>query len=158
MNVAEEVRQLRGPERRARVVKDPNPNAALSLAEVAGGCGEFRVNATRKHDPFELQISTGDGTLRVQVRHDPSHPNQIMIDGQPLTLDSSERDEIQLHAFVDGSVVELFLNGRQALTKRFYYAGSTMQTLHLKWQGNAADLVSCSTWELSPISADRLTR
>jgi hypothetical protein len=52
----------------------------------------------------------------------------------------------------------LFLNDRQALTKRFYYARSTAQKLRITWRGNAADLVLCSSWELSPISADRLTR
>lgn len=158
MSVAEEMRQLRGPERSVQVPKDRNPNVVISLAEFVGCCGEFRLNVTRKRDPFELQLSTSDGIPCLQVKHDPNRPNQIMIDGQPFTLDPGERNELQLHAFVDGSVVELFLNDRQALTKRFYYARSTAQKLRITWRGNAADLVLCSSWELSPISADRLTR
>jgi beta-fructofuranosidase len=157
MSVAEEVQQLRGPERRMQVGKGSDPNAAISLADFAGCCGELKVDA-RTDDPFELQFSTSDGISRLQIKYDPSDPKEITIDGQSLTLDSNERDELQLHAFVDGSVIELFLNNREALTKRFYYAGNTAQELHIAWQGDAAGLASCSPWELSPISADRLTR
>jgi beta-fructofuranosidase len=157
MSLAEEVQQLRGPERRTPVGAGASQNATISLAELAGCCGELKFDARRTSDPFEVQFSTSDEICRLQIKYDPIRPQQIMIDGQPVALDSAASDELHFHAFVDGSVVELFLNNGQVLTKRFYYTG-TAQNLRISWLGNAADLDSCSTWELSPMSPDRLTR
>ena len=140
-----------------QIRKDKTPNAEISLAEFAGCSGELELNARRTSDPFQLQFSTGDGVSRLQIQYDPSHPTQITMDGEPLLLDSDGRDEFRLHAFADSSVIELLLNDRHALTKRFYYTGSTAQKLRITWQGNAANLVSSFSWDLSPISDDRLT-
>jgi beta-fructofuranosidase len=161
MSMADEVKQLRQSEHHAQIRKDDNPNVEILLAEFAGCCGELKLDAKRASDPFRLQFSTSDGVSRLQIQYDPAHPTQIAMDGEPLLLDSdalesNARDEFQLHAFADGSVIELLLNGRHALTKRFYYTGDTPQNLRVKWQGNAANLASCSSWKLIPISDDRL--
>jgi beta-fructofuranosidase len=157
MTVAEEVKQLRKSEHRAQIRKDDHANAEMSLAEFAGCCGELELEAKRAGNPFQLQFSTGDGVSRLQIQYDPSRPKQIMIDRQSLMLDSDVNDELRLHCFVDGSVIEVLLNDRQAVTTRFYYAASAAQKLRIIWQGNTNSLVSSSNWEISPISKDRLT-
>ena len=155
MSMAEEVKQLRSSEH--RVPLQNHSGAEIPLAEFAGCCGELKLDAKRTSDPFQLQFSTGDGVSRLQIQYDPNHPAQILIDGEPLLLDSDAKDEFQLHAFADSSVIELLLNDRHAFTKRFYYSGASAQNLRVSWQGNAANLASCSGWRLAPISSDRLT-
>jgi len=158
MSVAEEVRQLRGPERQTQIRHNGNLSAALSLVEFASCCGELKLNTRPASNSFELQFSISSGTTCLLVKYDPAKPKEIIVDGQSLTVDSENGGEIQLHAFVDGSVIELFLDNRQAITKRFYYTGNAQQKLRVAWQGDESDLISCFSWELSPISADRLTR
>ena len=157
MCVAKEVQHLRNAEHGLQV-SGQNQKREIVLAEMAACCGELMLSAKRTGDPFEVQFSGGDGASWLQIKFDPSHPKQIIIDGQSLSLDPSEEDALHLQGFIDGSVIELFLNDRQALTKRFYYSGSRARTLRITWQGSAVDLVSCSSWELSAISNDRLTR
>ncbi len=157
MSVAEEATQLRKSEHRAEIRKADHPDAEVSLAEFAGCCGELKLKARMAKAPFQLRFSTSDGVSRLQIEYDPAHPTQIVMDGEPLVLGSDDGSELQLHCYADSSVIELFLNDRYTLTKRFYYAGSSAQNLRVTWQGSTASVVSSSSWELSPISSDRLT-
>jgi glycosyl hydrolase family 32 len=56
--------------------------------------------------------------------------------------------------FLDGSVLEVFANGTITLTTRIYQAPSS--PLRVKIEGNA-DLTNLDTWQMTPISRDRLT-
>ena len=158
MTVAKEVQQLRREERRVQVGSGQKENREIGLAELASCCGELKLSARKTGAPFEIQFAGADRSSWFQIRYDPSYPAQIFIDGQSVSIDSSEKDELELDAFVDGSAIELFLDDRQASTKRFYYAGTSAQTSRITWRGNSEDLASCSSWKLAPISSDRLTR
>ena len=120
MGVAKEVQQLRNAEHGLQV-SGQNKKREIVLAEMAVCCGELKLSAKRTGDPFEVEFSGGDGASWLLIKFDPSHPKQIIIDGQSLSLDPSEEDVLHLQGFIDASVIELFLNDRQALTKRFYY-------------------------------------
>jgi hypothetical protein len=61
---------------------------------------------------------------------------------------------VRLHAFLDGSVLEVFVNGTMALTARIYQTPSG--PLRLKLEGNAKPS-SLDVWQMTPISKDRLT-
>ena len=158
ITVAKEVELLRGKERRAQFGPIHKADQESIVAEFVSCRGELKLNARRTGDPFEIQFSGEGGVSWLEIKFDPSRRTQVMIDGQMLSLDSGEEEELQLHAFVDGSVIELLVNNRQAFTKRFYYSGTSAQTLRIAWRGISVDLVSSSSWELAPISNDRLTR
>lgn len=161
ISVAKEVEQLRGPEHRVDKNHGDNPQQSVTLAELSGCCGEVELKARRGSKAFEIQFAAcaaDDGTSLLHVQYDPSRPEQIILDGEPTSLGVGEHDGLQCQAFLDDSVIELLLNNRQALTKRFYYRGAAAPACRVSWHGDSASLISCSSWPLSPISRDRLTR
>ena len=72
--------------------------------------------------------------------------------GKEVALDPS--DEPTLHAFVDGSVVELILSLRIGYRKRFYNTGETAPDVHA-WAHPTG--VKMTAWKIMPISQNRLT-
>ncbi len=60
----------------------------------------------------------------------------------------------KVHAFVDGSVIELILSERIGYTKRFYYSGRVAPDITIRASGAG---VTLKAWKISPISRDRLT-
>lgn len=157
MTVAKEVQQLRGPERRIGGSAILSGNRKVVLAELSGCCGELEVNARSAGHSFELRFAGNDGTSWLEIKYAPGRHPRFIINEQSLPLNLNADEPLLIQAFVDGSVIELFLNNQQALTKRFYYSGRA-QTCHISWRGRPADFISASSWELSPISDDRLTR
>ena len=69
----------------------------------------------------------------------------------------AEAETLNIHIYVDGSVMEVFLNGQAGYTKRFYYPASQAPDVGMKWKGNTAGIASMTAWQLAPISPDRLT-
>ena len=61
---------------------------------------------------------------------------------------------MRLHLFLDGSVLEIFVNGTTSLTARIYQIPSG--PLRLKIEGDV-ELTSLDVWQMTPISKDRLT-
>ena len=64
---------------------------------------------------------------------------------------------MELRFFIDGSIIELFVNGQATLTRRFYYPGNAAPEIAVSITGNPKDITHLSQWQLTPISKDRLT-
>ena len=78
----------------------------------------------------------------------------------PIHLDKqglAASEPLQLHFYIDGSVIELFVNNQVTCTKRFYYPGLTAPEIAVSITGNQKDISRLSMWQLTPISKDRLT-
>jgi hypothetical protein len=60
-----------------------------------------------------------------------------------------------LRFFLDGSVIECFIGGREAITSRVYTLQPGETELEISLTGKKS--VELSQWSLAPISADRLT-
>ena len=158
--VASEVDSLRSREQSVEISGSEDViRQRVEAVRLPGCCGEVRLRVQRGREPFELNLQGAGNGLASWLRlwYDPRHPSQIGVDGRVLPLDLAEGDELEIHFYADGSVVELFVNDRAAWVKRFYYAGGRAQAMRLKWTGTAAGLRSLSAWELTPISSDRLT-
>ncbi|RRA49574.1 glycoside hydrolase family 32 protein [Acidipila sp. EB88] len=97
---------------------------------------------------FGLQTSAGD-LFRVQYHRDK---HAFVADGKEIAL--APADLPVLHAFVDGSVVELIVAGRLGYTRRFYYADITAPDVTAWTDGSGTSL---QAWQVSPISSNRLT-
>ncbi|MFH1009460.1 MAG: glycoside hydrolase family 32 protein [Candidatus Latescibacterota bacterium] len=67
----------------------------------------------------------------------------------PLVL--GEDEALQLRVFVDRSVVEVFANGRQCLTKRIYPSRSDSLGVGLVAQGGRARLRTLDVWQMKAI-------
>ena len=101
-----------------------------------------------------MALETSSGQKPLEVSYSPEK-HALYIDRRLVPLDA--RDEPQLHFFVDGSVIELIVNGKVGYTKRFYYEQSIAPEIALHVSGVVGALPKLSAWEVAPISKDRLT-
>lgn len=62
-----------------------------------------------------------------------------------------------LHVWIDGSVIEAFLDSRQAITTRCYATLSSASDISIVWSGPATALENLSVFRIESISEDRLT-
>jgi len=70
----------------------------------------------------------------------------------PLTL--ADDAPLELHIFLDRSVVEVFANRRQVLTKRIYPSRPDSRGIECFALGGCATLRSLHAWEITPIWPD----
>jgi beta-fructofuranosidase len=76
----------------------------------------------------------------------------MVADGKEIQLQPA--DIPQIHAFVDGSVIETIVSQRIGFTKRFYYAQTTAPDIQIRITGGP---FTAGAWNVTPISNDRLT-
>ena len=160
MDVAAEVERLRKKEQTLRFVGDEEKNRTLiKSVRIAGCCGEVRCTVSISGEPFELILSDAEDGVEpwLSLKYDPLYPAQILLDGKPLPLVLPGGENLEVVLYADGSVIEVFVNRQVAFTKRFYISGNKQRALGLQWQGKTSALRKLSFWQLSPISADRLT-
>jgi beta-fructofuranosidase len=159
IGVAAEVNQLRGREQTLDIsAGEENNQRQMKAMRLEGCCGEILCSVRRTHEPFELALQSADGAATwLRLQYDPSHTSQITVDARPLSVLPGENEDLELHLYVDGSVIEVFVNQQDVWTKRFYSLGSNPQDMRLQWTGTTANIVGFAVWQMSPISADRLT-
>ncbi len=160
IRVAAEVNQLRGREQALHMTADEAKNQSqINSMRVKGCCGEILCTAQRTSGPWKLVLcgAADDAVPWLTVEYDPLYPGQVSVDARPLPVALGDHDKVELHLYVDSSVIEVFVNQQTACTKRFYYAGSNPQDLHMQWIGKTTNIASLSVWQMSPISSDRLT-
>jgi len=156
---SEEVNQLRGRKHSLDVTTDEARNQRqISAMRVEGCCGEILCTSRRMSESFEFALQSADGAATwLTVRYDKLHPDQILIQGKPHPLILGDHEDIEVHLYVDGSVIELFVNQQIACSVRFYPTGANPQDLRMQWIGKTTNLMSLCVWQMLPISADRLT-
>jgi beta-fructofuranosidase len=160
IGVAPEVNQLRKPEQALHVTADDEKNLRqIDGLRIEQYSGEIQCTARRDSQPYELSLrgAREDAEAWLTVKYDPIHPGQVSIDGKPLAVGLDEKADLELHLYIDGSVMELFVNKQAACTKRVYCPGNSAHDLRLQWTGKTSSIVNLSVWNMAPISADRLT-
>ena len=103
-----------------------------------------------KGKSFAFGLRTGLGEL-LQVQY-LGERHVFVADGKEIALEAA--DMPTLHAYVDGSVIELIVGERIGYTKRFYYTEKTAPDVTAWTDGNDAVL---KAWKVAPISKNRLT-
>jgi beta-fructofuranosidase len=133
--------------------------AALPQAESFAGIRKALPTATgemlctgRKGSAFELQLSCTEHPELLRVKYLPD-THSFLADGKEIKLQPNDTPAI--HAYVDGSVIEVVLGERIGYTKRFYYASPNAPEIQASATG--AGLVSLDAWKMNPISPNRLT-
>jgi beta-fructofuranosidase len=111
--------------------------------------GEVICSGTRSKN-FEFTLSTDSSEL-LHVSYS-AEKHAFVADGRDIVLEPN--DVPTLHAFVDGSVIELIVSERIGYTKRFYYTGSTAPDIHAR---TSESEVKMNAWKIAPISHNRLT-
>ena len=124
---------------------------------IQGCCGEVQYATTLTNEPFGFSLNMEDGTAQgselVGVEWKPQEP-RLLLDGKEIPSDTQGRNVLDLQAYVDGSVVELFINNCVACTKRFYYGGNKAPEIRVGINGSVRE---SSVWQMTPISPDRLS-
>lgn len=107
--------------------------------------------AARSGDVLTFSMSDGTAEL-VKVTYEPA-THTFNADGKTIALQPG--DLPTLHAYVDGSVIELILGERIGYTKRFYYTKPVAPGIVVVAEG--AGHASMQAWKIAPISDNRLT-
>ncbi|MGC1361790.1 MAG: glycoside hydrolase family 32 protein [Silvibacterium sp.] len=159
--VAPAVDNLRQSPQTLRISKSQEENQQrIARMHIENCCGEILCIAKTENAPFGLSI-IGDGEANsapwLTVQYDPSQPARIRIDDKDVPLQIGDAGELELHFYIDGSVIEAFVNKQVACAKRFYYSGSSAPRVNLQLSGNTTGLSSLSMWQITPISPNRLT-
>ncbi len=159
-SIAPEVNQLRGREQSLTVTSDDARNQRqVDALRIQACCGEILCLAKRAVEPFELILSGTDEDAEpwLTLGYDPNHPTQVLIDARPIPMLLAEKEDLEFHLYVDGSVIEALVNGQTACTRRFYYSSKSPQSLRLRWKGSTDNIARLSVWQFTPISPNRLT-
>ena len=95
----------------------------------------------------KLGVVTLDGTRASQLSDAWSRPPETAA----VRLDPDE--PFRLRVFVDRSIVEVFVNGRQCLAIRVHPGRNDSLGVSLRAQGQDADLKSLTAWKMRSIYA-----
>lgn len=90
----------------------------------------------------------------VTVAYSGSSSMKIFIDGKDQAISPAPEADVPIQIYMDGSIVEVFINGTAAHTKRVYELDYTLPATSVSFVG---DVRSLRVFELAPISRDRLT-
>lgn len=158
-HVAQGIEELRQKEQTLHIsASEDEDRKQIVRMRIEDCCGEIACAFTRGSEPFELSLISDSGNEHwLRCRYDPLHPENIIIDEKHFPLGAKNDERIELHLYIDGSVIESFVNGEVAYTKRFYYAGSAAPKLGIQVDGTLKNLSGLSMWQILPISPNRLT-
>jgi len=154
MTVAGEARSLRGKVLSpARQHTEPRSNSLYGAR-----FDDLRVELICRvlSTPFTLVLEDRAGPWwSVSVKpHDSALT--LTVNGSTIEIPSKPKAQHTFHLFLDGSVAELIVDRRHAITSRIYRQPDG--PLRIKPNGeDLLSLVSLDAWELRPISPDRLT-
>ncbi len=165
MEPALELKTLRGKRHRFEDVHILS-DSSVSLDGVYGDC--FEIIA-------EFDVGGGDGRFGVEARSSPDgeectrvvcdrESGELTVDRSRSGIQSNGRREsgaamfenvpgetVELHIFVDRSVVEVFAGGRSCLTELVYPIRTDSLGIGLFASGGGAKLRSMDVWELDPV-------
>ena len=142
-----------------------------STERLKDACGEI-LCVVNPNEPFTLDLldtsqhteAPKDPTAVVamqisliSLRYSHANPGELVVDQQRMPIHLAADEPLGLHFYIDGSVIELFVNNQITCTKRFYYPGVAAPEIAVSITGKQSDISRLSMWQLTPISKDRLT-
>jgi beta-fructofuranosidase len=130
---------------------DPAKGHCVELP-LRGLCAEFELRAQSAAEMVHIVLGlSSKPALTYQL--DPGQ-GSVAINANTLHT-GLPKGEMRARLFLDGSVVELFVNERFAFTNRVYDLDPEHATLRL--YGSSTAISDASLWQMRPISPDRLT-
>ncbi len=105
---------------------------------------------------LELRAGSDVGApVLFAVRHDGGKSNPTLAIGDAVLPLSPDEGVSTIRLWMDGSVIEVFADSREAMTARCYAA--SLGDIQVAWTGAAQTLRSLGVFGVKPISSDRLT-
>ncbi len=99
----------------------------------------------------DFALAFSDGAAEIARVTYSKEKHTFSADGKEIVLEAG--DTATVHAYVDGSVIEMILAERIGYTKRFYYGGTVAPAISVTATGRA----KVEGWTIKPISPNRLT-
>ena len=143
-----------------------HPDTSIPLEGVDGDCLEilatfepgdaeaFGVKVCCSSDDNEQTIifySPKDKCLALDAERSSANPDVVSYGVQRGPLELAVGEPLKLHIFLDRSVVEVFANNRQCLTKRIYPARKDSRGVQIFARGGSAKLRSIDVWQMAAI-------
>jgi beta-fructofuranosidase len=129
-------------------------SGSIDAVRIKNLAAEIDVHLHPKADEFTLRLFSEAGDFVSISSSHQSGSRELRVNTSAAPLPGSPGSPVRLHMFLDGSVLETFANETVALTARVYQIPSG--PLRLKLEGEVT-LASLQTWQMKPISKDRLT-
>jgi beta-fructofuranosidase len=154
--VAPIVRKLRSAHTGINPDQDPaTRQKILDSLRIRDLASELELHFQPRGGDFTLRLQSDNGVDFAAISSiNQSGSCQLQVNKVSAPLPGAAGSPVQLHIFLDGSVLEVFANGTTALTARIYQIPSG--ALRLKLEGKV-ELTKLNTWQMTPISKDRLT-
>jgi beta-fructofuranosidase len=162
MNVAPELDKLR---RDSVVVKrkskEQDLSRALSKALIQSRSGKVVCTFKAGQQACGLELRMGAGSeettlLTTSYVSSGGLSSAMMIDDHVLPLHPNAQGLSTIEIWIDGSIIEIFLDSREVFTTRCYSLSRTGD-IRPTWNGSPDTLESLTVSTLDPISDDRLT-
>jgi beta-fructofuranosidase len=133
-----------------------NAKTALNTMPISNRAGQIVCAFKPGDNTCGLELLNGIGGAPLfSIEYNGTKVKPLVIVGDKMLPLSPNADGIStMELWIDGSVVEIFVDSKQALTARNYQPSSGH--LFPKWTGPAA-LKSITVSGVTPISSDRLT-
>ena len=132
------------------VLTPASPNI---LQNITGDCLEIIVDfepMDARSFGLELRRSP-DGKEKTEIIYDVVNKRLVSGDrGGSFQLLNSE-ETLKLHIFLDKSVIEIYANGRETLTRRTYPKRPDSLGLNIFTRGGAVNVRSLDLWEMKSI-------
>ena len=124
-----------------------------------GDAEEFGLRVRCSPDGSEQTLISYDrARQRLKVNRSNSSLNSEVKRGiSEGSLELAAGETLKLRVFLDGSVIELFANGRACLSDRVYPTRPDSLGVGLFARGGTAKLISMDVWRMERISRNRLT-
>jgi len=142
---------------------EAGPNAdklteAVAKLRIGDRAGEilYRFKPQAEACTVELRSGRGDPPLlAIQSSLAAAGKPFVNIGDRTLPLSPDDDGISTIHMWIDGSVIEVFVDSREALTARNFTPSPG--EIQFAWKGPAKALEGLSVSEIAPISKDRLT-
>ena len=131
-----------------------NYRHALDAVRIQDLSAEIETQFQPTGDECSLRLSSDNGDCVSISCRNKGGSRKLLVNTQSAPLPGPPTSPLNLHMFLDGSVLEVFANGTVALTARVYQIPSG--PLRVKFEGDVK-LLSLNAWHVNPISPDRLT-
>ncbi len=131
--------------------------ATLAKMPIQHRAGEIVCTFRPQKSAFALELRASVDTAPIFViKYDgvPSNPT-LSVGDKKLQLASGRDGTSTLHLWMDGSIIELFVDGREAMTSRCF--APSAGNILISWTGAVDALKSLKVYNVTPISSDRLT-
>lgn len=133
----------------------------LARATILNRAGEvictFKAGESTCGIELELNSAAGTASLFTVSYSQANGAPFVAIGDKLLPLNPDQHGFSTLHVWIDGSVIETFIDKRQVVTTRCYDQPTVPGEIRILWNGTVDLLKSLTISNIKPISDDRLT-